>query len=82
MNKFEAFGYFLIQKPIMGLYIIINVLLIFFVVKLSLEPLGVPVIDEALRQVPWWITNLGFIIIVMKNMHFLYENFKKWYSIL
>lgn len=32
MNKFEAFGYFLIQKPIMVLYIIINVFMIFIVI--------------------------------------------------
>ena len=55
-----------------------NKYFLFPISKLSLEPLGVPVIDEALKQVPWWITNLGFIIIAIKNIHFLYVKFEKW----
>lgn len=81
MNKFEAFGCFLTQKPIMALYIIINVFLIFFMVKLSLEPLGVPLIDEALKQVPWWMINFELLVLTILNIFFLYNNFKKWCNI-
>jgi hypothetical protein len=80
MNKFKAFGYFLIQKPIMLLYIIINVLLISFVVKLSLEPLVIPFVGKVFISVPWWIQNLCFIIFFVKNMYSLYVQFEKWYK--
>ncbi len=81
MNKLEAFWIFLMQKPIIVISIIIHILLISFVVKVSLEPLGVPVIDEALKEVPWWVTNLSLIIIVMKSANLLYLKFEKWCEI-
>lgn len=81
MNKFEAFGYFLIQKPIILISIIIHIFLISFVVKLSLEPLGVPVIDAALKQVPWWMINFELLVLIILNIFFLYNNFKKWCNI-
>lgn len=81
MNKFETFGYFLIQKPIILLSIISQLLLLSFAITIFSEPLYIPFVGKVYIAVPLWIQCLCFIILLVKNMHLLYIRFEKWCKI-
>ena len=81
MNKFEAFGYFLTQKPIIVLSIISQFLLLSFAITIFSEPLYISFVGKVYINVPLWIQCLCFIILPVKNMHLVYIKFEKWCKI-